>query len=136
MESKASSSSPPDWMWVIPSLGSKSLFLSAPPQHAVHPGTHHLLIGFLKKCFSKDRDDKDVDDKGDKECSAGLDEEVLVGLSYFLLTGPVHLPGLERTAAGGHYPPGAQSLRNNSQVCSQLDEGGGLSSLSQETPHL
>lgn len=62
-------------------------------------GTHHLLVGFLKKCFSKDRDNEDIDDEGDKEGNAGLNEEVLIGFSHFLLIGPVHLPRLERRAA-------------------------------------
>lgn len=80
--------------------------------------THHLLIGFLKKCFSKDRDDKDIDDEGNKERDAGLDEEVLIGFSHFLFIGPVHLPRLERTAAVIFHQE--HSLCNNSEVCSQL----------------
>lgn len=62
---------------------------------AISADLNHLLIGFLKKRFSKDGDDKDIDDEGNKECNAGLDEEVLIGFSNFLLIGPVHLSRLD-----------------------------------------
>ena len=58
--------------------------------------TYHLLIGFLKKCFGKHRDDTRVDDKGNKESDAGINEEVLIGFSNFLPFGSVYMSGLER----------------------------------------
>jgi len=71
------------------------------PHIHYYPGpglTYHLLVGFPKKCFSKHRDNKDVDDKGNKESNAGFNEEVLIRFSNFLLIGSVYLSGLERTA--------------------------------------
>lgn len=57
--------------------------------------THHIRIRLVKESLSKDGHHKDVDDEGDKEGYAGLDEEILVSLSDFLLVCTVHLPGLK-----------------------------------------
>lgn len=69
--------------------------------------THHLLIGFPKKRFGKDGDDEDVDDEGDKERNAGLNEKVLVGFSDFPLIGPVDLSRLEITEQSAFHRCGA-----------------------------
>jgi len=87
------------------SLSSKSLLFCLPHSGLHYPHihyhswpwlTHHLVVGFFKKCFGKDWDNKDVDDEGNKECNAGFNEKVLISFSNFLLIGSVYLSGLER----------------------------------------
>lgn len=59
-------------------------------------GTYHILVCLSKESFSKDWDNKDIDEEGDEEGDAGLNEEILVGLTDLLLIGPIYLSRLER----------------------------------------
>lgn len=58
------------------------------PSQLLSPVTlaYHLLICFLKKCFSKNWGDTDFNCEGNKENSAGFNEKVFIGFSKFLLT--------------------------------------------------
>lgn len=58
--------------------------------------THHICVCLFKESLSEDGHNKDVNDEGDKESDAGLDEEILISFSYFPLVCTVHLPGLKR----------------------------------------
>lgn len=58
--------------------------------------THHIRVCLFKESLSEDGHNEDVNDEGDKESDAGLDEEILISFSYFPLVCTVHLPGLKR----------------------------------------
>lgn len=56
--------------------------------------THHVVIAFCVEGLGKDCYNKNIDKKGDEESDRRLDEEVLVGLFYFLLIFAIDFPRL------------------------------------------
>lgn len=114
----------------VPRLGSFVPHCSTQPWNSPPWLTHHLLVGFPKKCFGKDRDDEDIDDEGDEERNAGFNEEVFVGLPDLPLVGAVHLSGLETAEQSSH------QLWKVPWDASTLESGQTTDSVEEERPEL
>lgn len=56
--------------------------------------THHIHVSLIVEGLSKDGDNEHIDKEGEKESDRWLNEEIFVGLFYFLLIFAVDIPRL------------------------------------------